>query len=115
MDSTQQENERISTEYNEIKLLLKDNEGEKTNLKKELKDLKDHEQKLLNDNDELGDENVKLQRQITTLKSAQVEFEAMKIEVTRLIEENHDLQSTVEEHRQLKEFAENEADKGKNE
>jgi hypothetical protein len=33
-------------------------------LKKELKELKDHEHKLLNDNDELGDENVKLQRQV---------------------------------------------------
>lgn len=35
----------------------------------------------------------------------------MKIEVTRLIEENADLQVTVDEHRQLKEFAESEADK----
>lgn len=49
--------------------------------------------------------------QITTLKSAQVEFEAMKIEVTRLIEENHELVSTVDEHKQLKEFAETEAEK----
>lgn len=35
----------------------------------------------------------------------------MKIEITRLIDENHDLQSTVEEHKLLKEFAESEADK----
>lgn len=34
----------------------------------------------------------------------------MKLEINRLVEENSDLQSTVEEHRQLKEFAESEAD-----
>lgn len=67
MESTQQENDRLVSEYNQIKEISRNSETERADLRKELKELKEHEQKLLNDNDELGDENVKLQRQVKNL------------------------------------------------
>ncbi|KAI1726389.1 microtubule-associated protein bicaudal-D domain-containing protein [Ditylenchus destructor] len=81
-------------------------ENERKQLRDELKDLKHREQLLLNDNNELEEENVTLQKQVSNLKSAQVEFEAMKMEISRLLEETVLLQASADEADKLRSLAE---------
>uniref|UniRef100_A0A915CZX6 BTB domain-containing protein n=1 Tax=Ditylenchus dipsaci TaxID=166011 RepID=A0A915CZX6_9BILA len=80
--------------------------AERKHFKDELKELKNREQLLLNDNNELEEENVTLQKQVSNLKSAQIEFEAMKMEISRLLEETVLLQSSADEANKLRSLAE---------
>ncbi|KAI6207111.1 hypothetical protein M3Y94_00992500 [Aphelenchoides besseyi] len=106
LDETTQENDCIQVAYNELTTKMSEVEEQRNELRQELRDLRDREQRLLNDNSELEEENITLQRQVSTLKSAQVEYEAMKMEVTRIVEDNEILQAAVEEHRHLIKIAE---------
>ncbi|XP_069954503.1 protein bicaudal D [Cherax quadricarinatus] len=105
--------ERVQSEksrcYVELADLLKDKEitdHEKKQLKAELKDLKFRETRLFQDYAELEDENITLQKQISNLKSSQVEFEGAKHEIRRLQEETEVLNQQVEELANLKKIAE---------
>jgi protein bicaudal D len=80
--------------------------SEKGTLKRELKEMKSREGRLLKDYSELEEENLSLQRQVSVLKSAQVEFESAKHEISRLMDMEGDLQRQVEELGALKRIAE---------
>ncbi|KAK0399298.1 hypothetical protein QR680_002979 [Steinernema hermaphroditum] len=69
----------------------------KKNMQKEIKDLKSREQRLINEYSELEEENVNLQTQVSGLRNRQVEFEAMKMEVKRLVEETELLQANMDD------------------
>ena len=49
-------------------------------------------------------ENVALQRQVAALKAGQVEYEAMKMEVTRVLEDYENIQLIAEENANLKDY-----------
>ncbi|KAK4289392.1 hypothetical protein Pmani_037636 [Petrolisthes manimaculis] len=105
--------ERVQSEksryYTELADILKEkdiNDHEKKQLKAELKDLKFRETRLFQDYAELEDENITLQKQISNLKSSQVEFEGAKHEIRRLQEETEVLNQQVEELANLKKIAE---------
>ncbi|KAF8783037.1 Protein bicaudal D like protein [Argiope bruennichi] len=75
------EKERILQENIDLAKNCDVSEWEKKTYKAELKELKLREARLLSDNNELEEENISLQKQISSLRSSQVEFEAAKHEV----------------------------------
>lgn len=79
---------------------------ERRNMRSELKDLKYREARLLQDYSELEEENITLQKQVSALRSSQVEFESAKHEARRLLEEVDVLNGQVEEQTALKRIAE---------
>lgn len=81
-------------------------ESERRSLRTELKESRFRETRLLQDYTELEDENISLQKQVSTLRSSQVEFEGAKHEIRRLTEEVELLNSQVEELSNLKKIAE---------
>ncbi|KAF2360045.1 Bicaudal-D protein microtubule-associated [Trinorchestia longiramus] len=106
LERVQSEKERYATDFAEI-LKSKDlSDNEKKQLKAELKDLKFRETRLFQDYSELEDENISLQKQISNLKSSQVEFEGAKHEIRRLTEEVDVLNSQMEDMVKLREIAE---------
>lgn len=68
--------------------------------------MKFRETRMLQDYSELEEENITLQKQVSSLKSSQVEFEGAKHEIRRLSEEIELLNSNVEELANLKKIAE---------
>lgn len=72
----------------------------------ELKEYKYRETRMLTDYSELEEENISLQKQVSNLRSSQVEFEGAKHEIRRLAEEIDLLNSQVEELANLKKIAE---------
>ncbi len=72
----------------------------------ELRDFKHRETRLLTDYAELEEENIMLQKQISNLRSSQVEFEGSKHEIRHLTEEVELLNQQVEELTNLKKIAE---------
>ena len=81
-------------------------ESERRTLRAELKESKFRESRLLQDLTELEDENISLQKQVSVLRSSQVEFESAKHEIRQLTEEVELLNSQVEELTNLKRIAE---------
>lgn len=81
-------------------------ESERRSLRTELKECRFRESRLLQDYTELEDENISLQKQVSTLRSSQVEFEGAKHEIRRLTEEVEHLNCQVEELTSLKKIAE---------
>ncbi|KAA0196649.1 hypothetical protein HAZT_HAZT004309, partial [Hyalella azteca] len=106
LERVQSEKERFANDLAEI-LRSKDiSDHEKMQIKAELKDLKFRETRLFQDYSELEDENISLQKQISNLKSSQVEFEGAKHEIRRLTEEVDVLNSQMEDMVKLREIAE---------
>lgn len=68
--------------------------------------MKFRETRMLSDYSELEEENISLQKQVSNLRSSQVEFEVTKHEMRRLAEEINLLNSQVEELANLKKIAE---------
>lgn len=106
--NTQQELERYRSDLERLQTLhtsaseaANDLDSQKRHLKEELRESKNREQRLLNDYTELEEENIGLQKQVSNLRSAQVEFEAMKMEVKRLLDETDQLQADKEEANKL--------------
>jgi len=81
-------------------------ETERKSLRSELRECRVRETRLLQDYSELEDENILLQKQVSGLRSSQVEFEGAKHEIQRLTEEVELLNSQVEELTNLKKIAE---------
>ncbi|XP_058795599.1 protein bicaudal D-like isoform X2 [Phymastichus coffea] len=81
-------------------------ETERRSLRTELKECRFRESRLLQDYTELEDENISLQKQVSILRSSQVEFEGAKHEIRRLSEDVEFLNSQVEELTNLKKIAE---------
>ncbi|KAL7634106.1 UNVERIFIED_CONTAM: hypothetical protein RMT77_015434 [Armadillidium vulgare] len=106
LERVQSEKERYAVELSDTLKNKELSDHEKKQLKAELKDLKFRETRLFQDYAELEDENIGLQKQISSLKSSQVEFEGLKHEIRRLEEEVDVLNSQVEELKNLKRIAE---------
>uniref|UniRef100_A0A1B0GPT8 Uncharacterized protein n=2 Tax=Phlebotomus papatasi TaxID=29031 RepID=A0A1B0GPT8_PHLPP len=100
------ERDRMLQENSDMGRDKSDTEAEKMKLKAELKDLKFRETRMLSDYSELEEENISLQKQVSSLRSSQVEFEGAKHEIRRLTEEIELLNSQVEELTNLKKIAE---------
>lgn len=81
-------------------------ESERKSLRTELRECRFRETRLLQDYSELEDENISLQKQVSGLRSSQVEFEGAKHEIRRLTEEVEFLNRQVEELTILKKIAE---------
>jgi len=79
---------------------------ERKTLKAELKELKFRETRLLSDYSELEEENIGLQKQVSVLRSSQVEFEGDKHELRRLQEEVELLNQQNTELTHLRKLAE---------
>ncbi|XP_034947533.1 protein bicaudal D isoform X2 [Chelonus insularis] len=98
-DHALQEREDVSKNHHQA-------ESERKSLRTELRECRFRETRLLQDYSELEDENISLQKQVSTLRSSQVEFESAKHEIRRLTEEVELLNSQVEELTNLKKIAE---------
>ena len=68
LERLQSEKERYATDLSEIMKIKELSDHEKKTLKNELKDLKFRETRLFQDYAELEDENISLQKQISSLK-----------------------------------------------
>lgn len=85
-------------------------EAEKNHLRDEMKEYKVRELRQLQDNSELEEENISLQKQVSVLKENQVEFESIKLELSQKNEEQDELRSQLEEAARLREIAERQLD-----
>ncbi|XP_041655043.1 protein bicaudal D homolog 2 isoform X2 [Cheilinus undulatus] len=85
-------------------------EAEKGHMRDEIKEYKVREMRQLQDNSELEEENISLQKQVSVLKENQVEFESIKLELTQKNEEQEELRSQMEEAARLREIAERQLD-----
>lgn len=83
----QEEKERLQTEHSELTKQLEVIDWERKTTKNELRELKLRESRLLQDMNELEEENISLQKQVSSLKSSQIEYESSKHEIMRLQEE----------------------------
>ncbi|XP_059093264.1 protein bicaudal D-like [Tigriopus californicus] len=111
--NTKIENERLRAEKDrveqELSVYLNSKEVSTVEIKEikhELRDFKHRETRLLTDYAELEEENIMLQKQISNLRSSQVEFEGSKHEIRHLQEEVEILNQQVEEFNNLKKIAE---------
>ncbi|XP_051531662.1 protein bicaudal D homolog 2-like isoform X2 [Myxocyprinus asiaticus] len=106
LTSTRAENERLAT----LTLQLRENndivEMKCSRLCDDIREYKIRESRLLQDYTELEEENISLQKHVSTLKQGQVEFEGLKHENRRLEEEVQFLNSQLEDAIRLREIAE---------
>ncbi|KAI4824563.1 hypothetical protein KUCAC02_013067 [Chaenocephalus aceratus] len=85
-------------------------DAEKGHQRDEMKEYKVREQRQLQDNSELEEENTSLQKQVSVLKENQVEFESIKLEMTHKNEEQEELRAQMEETERLREILERQLD-----
>ncbi|XP_028850767.1 protein bicaudal D homolog 2 [Denticeps clupeoides] len=104
------ENERLGGLSAQLKKECECLEAEKGHLRDEVKEYKMRELQQLQDNSELEEENISLQKQVSLLKENQVEFEALKLELTHKEEEQELLRAQLEEAGRLREIAERQLD-----
>ncbi|XP_025833411.1 protein bicaudal D [Agrilus planipennis] len=100
------ERDRMLQENSDIGKDKEDRYMECKRLRTELREIKFRETRLIADYSELEEENIALQKQVSALRSAQVDFESLKHETRRLQEEVDLLNSQVEELSNLKRIAE---------
>ncbi|XP_070400956.1 protein bicaudal D homolog 2 isoform X1 [Nothobranchius furzeri] len=81
-------------------------EAEKGHLRDEMKEYKVRELRQLQDNGELEEENISLQKQVSVLKENQIEFESVKLELSQKNEEQEEQRAQLEEAARLREIAE---------
>ncbi|XP_017881626.1 protein bicaudal D isoform X2 [Ceratina calcarata] len=98
-DHALQEREEVGKDHQQA-------ETERRSLRTMLKECRFREARLMQDYSELEDENISLQKQVSSLRSSQVEFEGAKHEIRRLTENVELLNSHVEELMNLKRIAE---------
>ncbi|XP_078597647.1 protein bicaudal D homolog 1-like [Branchiostoma floridae x Branchiostoma japonicum] len=118
LSNVQSENERLGGLNHEYCQAIETLEKQRKGLRDEIKEYKFREARLMQDYGELEDENISLQKQVSVLKSSQVEYEvsvlkssqveyeALKHENKRLMEETELLNSQMEEAMKLKQIAE---------
>lgn len=100
------ERDRMEQEYNDLAKTKDYTTLEVKGMKSELKDYKLRETRMLMDYTELEEENINLQKQISSLRTAQIEFEGYKHEIRHLQEEVDVFKHQVEELANLKKIAE---------
>uniref|UniRef100_A0A3B4YTY7 Zgc:162200 n=1 Tax=Seriola lalandi dorsalis TaxID=1841481 RepID=A0A3B4YTY7_SERLL len=102
--------DRLGVVSNQLKKECECLEAEKGHLRDEMKEYKVRELRQLQDNGELEEENISLQKQVSVLKENQVEFESIKLELTQKNEEQDELRAQMEEAARLREIAEMQLD-----
>ncbi|XP_053318474.1 protein bicaudal D homolog 1 isoform X2 [Spea bombifrons] len=104
--NVQGENERLSTVVQDLKESNEILELQRVRMKEEIREYKFREARLLQDYTELEEENITLQKLVSTLKQNQVEYEGLKHEIKRLEEDTVLLNSQLEDAIRLKEISE---------
>ncbi|XP_066500343.1 protein bicaudal D homolog 2 [Hoplias malabaricus] len=104
------ENERLSNLSVQLKKECECLDAEKNRVIDEMKEYKVRELQQLQDNSELEEENISLQKQVSVLKENQVEFETLKVDLTQKEEELDLLRAQQEEAGRLREIAERQLD-----
>ncbi|XP_068620209.1 protein bicaudal D [Battus philenor] len=100
------ERDRLLTESSELSADKTSREAERAALRAELREARQREQRLLLDIGDLEDENISLQKQVSALRSSQVEFEGLKHEVRQLREEAENARAAADETAALRRIAE---------
>ncbi|XP_058628597.1 protein bicaudal D homolog 1-like isoform X2 [Onychostoma macrolepis] len=103
---TQVENERLSTILQELRESNEMLELQRSRMREEIREYKFREARLLQDYTELEEENISLQKLVSTLKQNQVEYEGLKHEIKVLEEETALLNSQLEDALRLKDISE---------
>ncbi|XP_069347487.1 protein bicaudal D homolog 1 isoform X5 [Eulemur rufifrons] len=104
--NVQAENERLTAVVQDLKENNEMVELQRIRMKDEIREYKFREARLLQDYTELEEENITLQKLVSTLKQNQVEYEGLKHEIKRFEEETVLLNSQLEDAIRLKEIAE---------
>ncbi|XP_059882135.1 protein bicaudal D homolog 1 isoform X8 [Delphinus delphis] len=104
--NVQAENERLTAVMQDLKENNEMVELQRIRMKDEIREYKFREARLLQDYTELEEENITLQKLVSTLKQNQVEYEGLKHEIKRFEEETVLLNSQLEDAIRLKEIAE---------
>ncbi|KAJ1062653.1 hypothetical protein K5549_020632, partial [Capra hircus] len=104
--NVQAENERLTAVVQDLKENNEMGELQRIRMKDEIREYKFREARLLQDYTELEEENITLQKLVSTLKQNQVEYEGLKHEIKRFEEETVLLNSQLEDAIRLKEIAE---------
>ncbi|KAM6145775.1 protein bicaudal D homolog 1 isoform 3-T3 [Phoenicopterus ruber ruber] len=104
--NVQAENERLTAIVQDLKENNEIVELQRIRMKDEIREYKFREARLLQDYTELEEENITLQKLVSTLKQNQVEYEGLKHEIKRFEEETVLLNSQLEDAIRLKEIAE---------
>ncbi|VVD05211.1 unnamed protein product [Leptidea sinapis] len=97
---------RLLAESSELGVDKASRESERAALRAELREARQREQRLLVDIGDLEDENISLQKQVSALRSSQVEFEGLKHEVRQLREEAENARAAADETAALRRIAE---------
>lgn len=100
------ERDRLLAESSELGADKATRESERAALRAELREARQREQRLIIDIGDLEDENISLQKQVSALRSSQVEFEGLKHEVRSLREEADNARAAAEETAALRRIAE---------
>ncbi|KAH9633224.1 hypothetical protein HF086_017779 [Spodoptera exigua] len=106
LDRVVSERDRLLAESSELGQDKATRESERAALRAELREARQREQRLLVDIGDLEDENISLQKQVSALRSSQVEFEGLKHEVRQLREEAENARAMAEETAALRRIAE---------
>uniref|UniRef100_A0A8C4H9S0 Bicaudal D homolog 1a n=1 Tax=Dicentrarchus labrax TaxID=13489 RepID=A0A8C4H9S0_DICLA len=104
--NAQAENERLNTLVQELRESNEMLELQRSRMREEIKEYKFRETRLLQDYTELEEENITLQKLVSTLKQSQVEYEGLKHEIKVLEEETVLLNSQLEDALRLKDISE---------
>ncbi|KAM4553358.1 protein bicaudal D homolog 1 isoform 1-T1 [Fundulus diaphanus] len=104
--NAQAENERLNALLQELRETNEMLELQRSRMREEIKEYKFRETRLLQDYTELEEENITLQKLVSTLKQSQVEYEGLKHEIKVLEEETVLLNSQLEDALRLKEISE---------
>ncbi|KAG7301317.1 hypothetical protein JYU34_014247 [Plutella xylostella] len=100
------ERDRLLNESSELGADKATRESERAALRGELREARQREQRLLVDIADLEDENISLQKQVSALRSSQVEFEGLKHEVRQYREEAENARAAADETAALRRIAE---------
>ncbi|XP_047660302.1 protein bicaudal D homolog 1-like isoform X1 [Tachysurus fulvidraco] len=104
--NTQAENERLNTILQDLRESKEMLELQRSRMREEVREYKFRETRMLQDYSELEEENITLQKLVSTLRQNQVEYEGLKHEIKVLEEETVLLNSQLEDALRLKEISE---------
>ncbi|XP_071752944.1 protein bicaudal D homolog 1 isoform X3 [Centroberyx gerrardi] len=104
--NAQAENERLNALVQELRESNEMLELQRSRMREEIREYKFRETRLLQDYTELEEENITLQKLVSTLKQNQVEYEGLKHEIKVLEEETVLLNSQLEDALRLKDISE---------
>ncbi|KAM4618647.1 protein bicaudal D homolog 1 [Polymixia lowei] len=103
--NAQSENERLNALVQELRESNEMLELQRSRMREEIREYKFRETRLLQDYTELEEENITLQKLVSTLKQNQVEYEGLKHEIKVLEEETVLLNSQLEDALRLKDIS----------